>query len=309
MNKLRKNQDPFSLRNLMIRRAQIMRQIRRTLDERGYVEVETPLRVRSPGTDVNLDAFESEGRYLITSPEFHMKRLLSAGFMRIYQICRCFRKGERTVLHNPEFSMLEFYAAGLDLEQMMNEIEELIWDVAENSDAAAISFAGTTCSLRPPWDRISVDEAFRRYAGWSPLERFDEEQFYFDLVDKVDRHLGIDRPAILHDYPAPLAMLSKLNPKNSRVARRFEVYVSGIEIANAFEELTDPAEQRRRFEKDLMKRAQQNKPLYPIDEELLTALTNLPPCCGIAVGLDRLLMLLLDADSIDRVIAFPDEKA
>jgi lysyl-tRNA synthetase class 2 len=289
-----------------MRRARILRELRHAMDERGYLEVETPLRVRSPGTDVNLEAFSSEDRYLITSPEFHMKRLVSAGLLRIYQITHCFRRGETTDLHNPEFTMLEFYAAGLSLKDMMEEIEEIIGAVSAAIHVDEVQYGGVICNLQPPWQRLSVDAAFRQYAGWSPLEAFDEDRFYFDLVDKVDRHLGRGKPTILLDYPAPLAMLAQLHPGDPRIAKRFEVYVAGIEIANAFEELTDSEEQRRRFEGDLERRRQQGKPLYPIDEIFLTALGEMPPCSGIAVGVDRLVMLLLGADRVGEVMAFPE---
>ena len=290
----------------LIRRARILRELRRIMDERGYLEVETPLRVRSPGSDVNLEAFGSEERYLITSPEFHMKRLLAEGFMRLYQIGRCFRRGEMTNLHNPEFTMLEFYAAGLSLEGMMREIEEIVGAAAASMHVGEVYYGEASCDLRPPWTRLNVDAAFRQYAGWSPSEAFDEDRFYFDLVDKVDRHLGRDRPTILFHYPTPLAMLAQLHPADSRIARRFEVYLAGIEIANAFEELTDAQEQRRRFEADLERRRQQGKPIYPIDEVFLRAVGEMPPCSGIAVGVDRLVMLLLGADKVGDVMAFPE---
>jgi lysyl-tRNA synthetase class 2 len=301
------DQDPaVNRKSNLIRRARILRELRRIMDERGYLEVETPLRVRTPGTDVNLEAFSSEERYLITSPEFHMKRLLAEGFMRIYQMGRCFRRGELTDLHNPEFTMLEFYAAGLSLEGMMKEIEEILGKVAAAMPVGEVHFGEASCDLRSPWTRLSVDAAFRQYAGWSPLDAFDEERFYFDLVDKVDRHLGRERPTILFHYPAPLAMLAQLHPGDVGIARRFEVYIAGVEIANAFEELTDSQEQRRRFEADLERRRQQGKSAYPIDEEFLEAVGEMPPCSGIAVGVDRLVMLLLGTEKMSEVMAFPE---
>lgn len=295
-------------RDLLIRRAQILIHLRRAMEKRGYREVETPLRVRTPGTDLNLVAFASEERYLITSPEFHMKRLLAEGLTRLYQICRCFRKGERTPLHNPEFTMLEFYAVGLSLDDLMGELESIIWEVATGLGVTKVEWGGVESDLRLPWERLSVDEAFSRWAGWSPLEAFDEDRFYFDLVDKVDRNLGREKPHFFYGYPAPLAMLAKRDPNDPRAARRFELYLAGIEIANAFEELTDPVEQRARFEEDLNRRALQAKPLYPIDEKLLEALPKIPPTSGVAVGLDRLVMLLTGVGRIDEVITFPDEE-
>ncbi len=298
---------PF-LKSRLIRRAQILGELRRILRDVGYIEVETPIRVRSPGTDVNIEAFASEDRYLITSPEFHMKRMLAQGFQRIYQICHCFRKGERTDLHNPEFSMLEFYAAGLNLSGMMAEFEEIIWKLAAAAGAKELEYQGIRCDLQPPWERVSVEEAFLRFAGWSPLEAFDEDRFYFDLVDKVDRHLGAGHPTILHRYPAELAMLAARDPARTEAALRFEVYFCGVEIANAFEEQTQIEEQRRRFERDIEKRESRGLPLYPTDEIFLQSLPDLPPCSGIAVGLDRLIMLLTGSKSIADVMAFPDEE-
>lgn len=165
-----------------------------------------------------------------------------------------------------------------------------------------------SCSLKPPWRRLTLDDAFRAEAGWSPLEDYDEDRFYYDLVDKVERKLGSGQPTFLYHYPPPLAMLARIEPRDPPVARRFEVYMAGLEIANAFEELTDPGEQRRRFEGDLQRRKNLSKPLYPIDEVFLSSLANLPACSGVALGLDRLVMLLTDAQSIDEVIAFPDEE-
>jgi len=293
-------------RELLTLRAQILIHLRKALENRGYLEVETPLRVRTPGTDVNLEAFASEERYLITSPEFHMKRMLAQGFTRIYQICRCFRKGERTPLHNPEFTMLEFYAAEFSLVELMEELENIIAEVAGKLGVKSVAYGGVECNLQPPWERLSVEEAFRRWAEWSPVETYDEDRFYFDLVDKVDRHLGLEKPLFFHSYPAPLAMLAKRDPDDSRVARRFELYMAGVEIANAFEELIDPVEQRARFEEDLRRRTAQGTSLYPIDEQLLEALPKMPPCSGVAVGVDRLVMLLTGAASVGEVMAFPE---
>jgi len=295
-------------RDRLVFRARVLAELRRALDGLGYLEVETPARVRTPGTDVNLEAFASEDRWLITSPEFHMKRLLARGMGRIYQICRCWRRDESTDLHNSEFTMLEYYAPGLALEGLMEELEGLIRQTAARLGVGAVSYRGVNCDLRSPWVRMSVDQVFREKAGWSPLKQFDEERFYFDLVDKVDRDLGAGRPLILHGYPAPLAMLARRDPRDTRTARRFELYLAGVEIANAFEELTDHLEQRRRFEQDLETRRAQGKTLYPVDEALLQALPSMPPTSGIAVGVDRLVMLLCGAESVAEVMAFPDEE-
>ncbi len=294
-----------TLQTRLFCRARILNCLRSALDSRNYLEVETPLRVRSPGTDPNLEAFSSEGFYLITSPEFHMKRLLARGFSRIYQIGHAFRRDELTKLHNPEFCLLEFYAAGLSLEGMMSELEAIIKETCRKMQVERVHFEQSECALMDSWNRLSVEQAFQQYAGWSPIVKFDEDRFYFDLVDKVDRHLGVGAPTLLYDYPGPLAMLAKKSPENSLIARRFELYVAGVEIANAFEELTDPAEQRQRFEMDLERRRTLGKPLYPLDEVFLDALADMPAASGIAVGVDRLVMLLCGADDVAEVLAFP----
>jgi len=295
------------MRELIKQRADILKLIRNYLDGKNYCEVDTPQRIRTPGTDVNIEAFQSEDRYLITSPEFHIKRLLAEGAERIYQICHCFRKGEETDLHNSEFSMLEFYAVEMNLSGMMDEVENLIKSVTAGMGKESVSYYGKGCQLLGPWERLSVDEAFRKYAGWSPISSFNEDRFYYDLVDKVELNLGIERPTILYHYPPELAMLSKLTKDEPPVALRFELYLSGVEIANAFEELNDSTEQRMRFERDIDKRKILNRQDYPLDVLLLEVLDKMPDCCGIAVGIDRLIMLLLGGGSIDDVLLFPDE--
>ncbi|MFH1862047.1 MAG: amino acid--tRNA ligase-related protein, partial [bacterium] len=169
-------------------------------------------------------------------------------------------------------------------------------------------WGGQECTAVPPWQRLSVEEAFMKYADWSPLRQFDEECFYFDLVDKVDRHLGVGKPTFLYHYPAPLAMLARVRLEEPPVARRFELYIAGVELANAFEELTDAEEQRRRFLNDLQRRRELGKPTYPVDERLLQSLERMPFCSGVALGVDRLIMLLSGATDIAQVLAFPDEE-
>ncbi len=308
MNSLTMKETFPQRRAALIRRGQFLRLLRHALDERGYLEVDTPIRVRAPGTDVNIEAFSSEDCYLITSPEFHMKRLLAAGLLRIYQICPCFRKDEKTPLHNPEFRLLEFYASGLSLEAMMQEVEEIIGEITEAMAIHKARYRDSTCYFKAPWKRLSVEEAFQQYAGWSPINDFDMDRFYFDLVDKVEQHLGQNGPTFLYGYPAPLAMLAQLNPLNPKIAQRFELYLAGIEIANGFEELTETQEQRERFKKDLQQRAKLKKPLYPLDEVFLEALGGMPPSTGVALGIDRLAMLLLNAKSLVEVMAFPEEE-
>ncbi|MBU1882117.1 EF-P lysine aminoacylase GenX, partial [bacterium] len=158
------------MEELIRHRAAVFRLMRAFLDEKQYFEVDTPQRVRTPGTDVNIEAFASEDKYLITSPEFHIKRLLAHGAPRVYQICHCFRKGEETDLHNSEFSMLEFYAAGMHLPEMMNETEALIRFIGDGVEKNTVTYSGNSCKLSGAWERLTVHEAFLKYAGWSPME-------------------------------------------------------------------------------------------------------------------------------------------
>lgn len=279
--------------------------MRRFFEQRGSLEVETPTRVHAPGTDLNLDPFPVEENFLITSPEFHMKRLVAAGFSRIHQICHCFRRDEAGSLHNPEFTMLEWYWAGVDYFELAKELEHLV-------ATAALKLNGTTklpgreVDVNLGWEYLSVAGAFERYAGWKPDAAPDTDRFFYDLVDKVEPELGRDRPTILYEYPASQAVLSRPSPTNPEVALRFEAYVDGIELVNAFDELTDPDEQRRRFLAENEARVEAGKPALPIDEKLLAALTQMPPTAGAALGLDRLVLLLTGAKSLDEVVAFPE---
>ncbi len=285
-------------------RAKVIAAVRHFLESRGSLEVETPALVRAPGTDVELDPWRAGHRFLITSPEFHMKRLIGAGLGRIHQICHCFRVGEAGIHHNPEFTMLEWYWPGVGYLELADELEVLLTEVA-------LSLRGTTklpkldVDLEPPWERLTVRHAFERYAGWTPGRAPDPDRFFLDLVDKVEPNLGKSRPTVLYEYPASQAALSRLDPKNHDVAMRFEVYVAGIELVNAFDELTDADEQRARFIADNEMRASREKPTLPVDHDLLEALAAMPPTAGAALGIDRLVMLLLELESLNDVMAFP----
>lgn len=286
-------------------RAAVIRELRRSLERAGSLEVETPARVRTPGTDLHLDPIAAEGHFLITSPEFHMKRLVGAGYGRIHQICRCYRRGEVGALHNPEFTMLEWYRARASYLELAEELEALV-------AAVALAVRGTTrleergVDLAPPWQRLTVRAAFERYAGWTPGPRPDPDRFFLDLVEKVEPHLGAGRPTILLEYPVSQAVLARVKPGDPSVALRFEAYVGGVELVNAFDELTDAAEQRQRFEEDNLARQAAGKPTLPIDEALLGALEAMPPTAGAALGVDRLVMLLAGARALDEVMAFPE---
>jgi len=303
--------DTRRLENLKVR-ARLLRALRGFFEERAFLEVETPSRVPSPGLDLHLDAFESEGRWLITSPEYQMKRLLAGGAPRIFQACRCFRRGERGDLHEPEFTMLEWYRAFVDSEAVMRDTEQLVAALARtlHEGSTLIPARGTPVDVAPPWERIRVEDAFPRFAGVRLDEVLpDEERFFRILVTKIEPQLGRTRPVFLTHWPASMASLARLVPGDRRWAERFEAYVAGIELCNGFGELIDPVEQRARLVRDDAARRAAGQAAYPIDERFLGALEEgLPPCSGNALGFDRLVMLLLGAARIQDVVAFPAER-
>ena len=286
----------------LTQRAAILDDIRAWFRARAFVHVETPSAVPSPGLDVHLAALEVRGlrapRWLATSPEYQMKRLLVAGMPRIYQIGRAFRADESGHLHQPEFAMLEWYRASAGAGEVMRDTEELVASLAPR--------------LGAPWERLTVADAFDRFAGIA-LDAVlpNEELFFRILIEKIEPKLGFDRPVFLTEWPATMASLARIvtGSRGLRVADRFEAYVDGIELCNGFGELTDPIEQRRRLEHDQRERARLGLPVYPIDERFLAALEEgMPPSGGNALGLDRLVMLLLGAKDIRDVIAFPDDQ-
>ncbi len=312
------------------KRAKIIAGIRRFFDEKGFVEVETPLMVSQPGMEPHLEAFQTayEMRqfYLHTSPEYAMKRLLAAGFERIYQICKVFRHEPVGRMHTPEFTMLEWYRAYADYTDIMVDTEYLIAGLATDLYGEPVVRTGQyAVDLTPPWERISVREAMLRYAGiradpYSDTAAFirqaghvtvDEDDppdvaFFKVFLDRVEPHLGVQKPAILYDYPAPMAALAKRKSSAPDLAERFEVYIAGMELCNAFTELNDPDEQRQRLEEEATQRVREGNAAYPIDERFLSALEyGMPPSGGIALGVDRLVMLLTGASSIGEVMAFP----
>ena len=296
-------------------RARIYRQIRSFFNTRGCMEVDTPLLMPTTSTDAQVASIEVPGsdqtRYLQTSPEFAMKRLLAAGSGSIFQVGHAFRQGEAGRLHHPEFSLLEWYRVGYDYQQLMDEIELLI----------------TTLSLRQcSFSRISYRDLFREKLDLDAEEISLEElrgqcasrvpgmnSSALDHDQCLDLLLGtVIAPAMrgyqfVYDYPISQAALARVRKDDSNVAERFELFFDGIELANGFSELTDAAEQRSRFERDNALRLERGLPQHPIDEHLLAALeSGLEDCAGVALGLDRLLMVLLELDSIDQVLTFTD---
>jgi len=292
-------------RGALVQRGAIFDRIRSFFKEKGYLEVETPFRIPAPAPEAQIDAIPSAGWFLQTSPELCMKRLLSAGYPSIFQICRCWREGERGVRHLSEFTMLEWYRAGADYLDLMVETEALLLAAAADT---RLSYRGHVIELSGPWERITVAEAFLRYAGTTSAEALAVGSFDELMVERIEPRLGLSRPTFIYDYPACCGALARLKPSDPSLAERFELYIGGLEIANAFSELTDEAEQRARFAAEAAERATLGKAPYPIPEKFLKALSALPPAAGIALGLDRLVMVLLDAETIDEVVAFTPEE-
>ena len=298
-----------AIRSNLERRTQIITAARAFFSASGFMEIETPVRIPAPAPEIHIDAQESGDWFLQTSPELCMKRLLAAGYEKIFQICRCFRQGERGGRHLPEMTLLEWYAAGLNYLDLMTQCEALIDFVAARMGTGRrLVYQGHTIDLTPPWDRLTVAEAFERFGGMTAQQALDRECFDEIMGLDIEPQLGMVRPLFLYDYPARCGALARLKPVDSLVAERFELYIAGMELSNAFSELTDPLEQRARFEIENRARESIGKTVYPIAEPFLQALESMPPAAGNALGLDRLVMLFTGAASIDEVVAFTPEE-
>ena len=330
-----------SRRPSLLKRARIVAAVRAWFLGQDFVEVETPALQVSPGLEPHLRAFataleapdgSTSNLYLHTSPEFAMKKLLAAGEPRIFQMARVFRNGERSATHHPEFTMLEWYRAEEGYERLMADCEALVRAAADAAGAQRLVWRERAADPRAPFERLSVSDAFRRHAGLDPLAffpapgRFDVEGFaraargigvtiaadddwdavFFKIfLDRIEPKLGHPVPTLLTDYPIHMAALSRPRADAPHLAERFELYVAGLELANAFGELTDPAEQRRRFQADMDLKQRLYGLRYPIDEDFLSALAHMPEASGIALGLDRLVMLATGAEAIDDVLWLP----
>lgn len=289
-----------------------------------FLEVETPSIVNCPGLDVHLSAFGVLGRmqptasglptpygFLITSPELHMKRLLVGGVNHCFQLARCFRAGEVGRRHQPEFTMVEWYRAWSGLDDVLADTEHLVRAVSEVGPTPGLIRAhGREVDLTGQFEQLTVREAF---AKWAPdvadpiaLAAEDEEEFFRRFSQDVEPSLGFGRPTFLTHFPAVHASLARRDDDDPSVCLRAELYVAGVELCNAFDELTDPAEQRERFLDDQRRRAELGLPVYPLDEDFLRALEEgLPPTAGNALGFDRLVALVAGTDFINDVMAFP----
>jgi lysyl-tRNA synthetase class 2 len=292
-------------------RARALSSMRAYFDARAFIEVETPLRVPAPGLDAHVNAIPAEGGFLITSPELHMKRLLAGGVPRIYQLARVSRAEELGALHEPEFTMLEWYRAWGGVESVMHDTEALVSGVVRAlRGEASVHAGGRFVDVTPPFDRVTVRQAFRAHAGIedaAALAADDPDRYFQVFVDSVEPALAArPRALLLCEFPVTEAALARPCPHDPTVAERFEAYVAGVELCNGFGELTDPCEQRRRFEMELERRKRAGEPLYPIDEKFLAALEEgLPPCAGNALGVDRLVALAAGTREIADVTAFP----
>lgn len=335
----KKLKESAHLRQNLQTRAKALAATRAFFDAQGYMEAETPIVVAKPGMEPHLDPFETSvadpfgNRYpafLITSPEYAMKKLLVAGFPKIYQLAKCFRNGEAFEgRHNPEFTMLEWYRTGVDYAGIMDETEALVKHVAEKATfRTVIERNGRIIDLAKPWERFTVREAMAKHAGIDldaamndgkilrdkaaeldhvlPEGYSWDDAFFSVFLNAVEPHLGVERPTFLHEYPVSMAALSKASARDPRYAERFELYIGGLEVANAFTELTDAKEQRKRLEVERTLRKSLGRSDYGPDEDFLAALEEgMPEAGGIALGFDRLLMVLLGEDDIRNVMAFP----
>ena len=290
-------------------RAGILQGIRQFFTERSYLEVETPHRIPTPAPESHIDAVPSTTWFLHTSPEICMKRMMAAGYEKVFQICRCWRERERGSLHLPEFTLLEWYRAGSDYRSLMEECEELIRFVARAIGMGrTVRFREFAIDLSSPWERISVREAFQRYPRATVAEALEKDLFDEIMVQEIEPKLGLRNPTFLYDYPAERGALARLKSEDPTVAERFELYMGGVELANGFSELVVSEEQRKRFVMENKTRQTRGKPIYPMPDRFLAELDDMPPSAGIALGVDRLVMVFLDAKTIDEVVAFTPEE-
>lgn len=289
-------------------RARLLRAVREFFHTAGYLEVDTPLRIPAPAPEEHIDVPQSGSWFLQASPELCMKRLLAAGYQKIYQICHCFRSGERGHRHLPEMTLLEWYTVNTDYRDMMEQCERLIKYILKSLGRSRLHYRGQVLDLEGPWERLTVADAFERY-GSQPVSRALTTGRFDEILGlEIEPFLGRERPVFLYDYPVEHGALAKRKTADPALAERFELYICGVELCNAFSELCDPAEQRVRFEKALAQRAMAGKDRYPLPEPFLAALKDMPAASGNALGIDRLVMLVADCNRIDDVASFIPEE-
>jgi lysyl-tRNA synthetase class 2 len=316
-------------------RRRIQAALRQWFEDRAFVEVETPILQATPGAEVHLKGFSTEWespdgtarrRWLHTSPEFAMKKLLAGGVSRLFQFARVFRNAEGSALHHPEFTLLEWYRAGVGYETIMEDCAALLATAAMASGMKEFTWHGLVCDPHAAPECLTVAGAFQRHAGVdlfatmgdegqrlaqaSGIARHDgdrwDDVFFRVMFEKIEPRLGAGRATILCEYPIAMAALARAKPGDPRVAERFELYVCGVELANAFGELTDAAVQRARLEADMAEKERLYGVRWPVDEDFLAALEHgLPDCAGIALGFDRLVMLCTGAERINDVLWLP----
>jgi len=291
-------------RETLERRARIIHQIRAFFMIQSFLEVETPQRIPANAPELFIDAVPSAEWFLQTSPELCMKRLLSAGYEQLFQICHCWRSGERGRRHLPEYTMLEWYRSHCDYHQLMADCEDLLTTLVPEGQ---LLWNNITIDLATPWPRITVKDAFTNYSSISLDDALESDQFDAIITEIIEPSLPRNKPIFLYDYPLEHASLARKKPDHENTAERVELYIGGMELANGFSELNDPAEQRLRFQIEEDLRRQQGKTPYPSPIPFLDELEQLPDCAGIALGIDRLIMLLCDKKTIDDVVLFTPE--
>jgi lysyl-tRNA synthetase class 2 len=294
------------LKNMKARlrkRAGLISAIRTHFDQSGFLEVDTPVIIKAPAPEEYIEGIPVEDNFLRTSPELQMKELLCSGYEKIYQIGPCFRRNEFGRKHRPEFTMLEWYQAHIDYMELLEFTVNLLrFSARKLNGTEEIKYQGKTIDLSLPPEIITVNDAYRKYAGIELADIKSEEEFDEIMTFQVEPCLGTERVTFLIDYPADRAALARLKNNNPEVAERWELYLCGIELANAYGELTDPVEQRQRFVKAQEIRAQNNFITYPFPEDFFDVLEHgMPECSGAALGVDRLAMIFTDAADIAEV--------
>ena len=291
------------------KRALIINAVRTFFQDNHFLEVETPLRLPSIIPEAHINSFDTEGWFLQASPELCMKRLVSQGHDKIFQICKVFRKNERSEKHLPELTMLEWYAKDETYLDLMNTCQDLIRYIAKKTKTSGIIiYQKKEIDLKTAFTKLSVKNAFLKYSDTTMEKACANEKFDEIMSFEIEPNLGIGQPVFLYDYPASLGSLAKLKPDNTDLAERFELYIAGIELANGFSELIDPKEQKQRFESELILRKGMGKKDIPMPEKFLADLAAMPETAGIAFGIDRLIMLFSNLISIDQAVAFTPEQ-